>query len=64
VLPPDGGQDNLAEALAAPRPIKGRHGLPETVHCPPIVALELVGLAQELLRKRIQDDIPVSRGER
>jgi len=59
-----GGQDNLAEALAAPSPVKGRDGLPETVYYPTIVALELVGLAEELVRQRVQDNIPVSRSER
>ena len=38
-----GGQENLAEALVAPRPLEGRHGLPEAVDRPTIVALGLVG---------------------
>ena len=38
-----GGQDNLTEALAALRPVEGRHGLPEAVDRPTIVALGLVG---------------------
>ena len=38
-----GGQEDLAEALAALRPVEGCHGLPEAVDCPTIVALGLVG---------------------
>ena len=38
-----GGQDDLTEALAAPRPVEERHGLPEAVDRPTIVALGLVG---------------------
>ena len=38
-----GGQDDLTEALVAPRPVEGRHGLPEAVDRPTIVALGLVG---------------------
>ena len=34
-----GGQDGAAEALAAPPPVEGRHGLPEAVDRPTIVAL-------------------------
>ena len=59
-----GGQDELAEALVAPRPLEGRHGLPEAVDRPTIVALGLVGLAEVLVRQRVQDDIPTGRGER
>jgi hypothetical protein len=58
------GQDNLAKALAALRPVKEHYDLPETVYCPMIVALELVGLAEELIRQRVQDTIPAGRGER
>ena len=59
-----GGQENLAEALAAPRPVEGRHGLPEAVDRPTIVALGLVGYAEVVVRQRVQDDIPAGRGER
>src|SRR5262245_40182340 len=59
-----GGQGNLAEVLIAPRTVEGRHGLSVAVHCPAIVALEPVGLAEALVRQRIQGDIPTSRGER
>ena len=40
------GQDDLTEALVAPRPLEGRHGLSEAVDGPTIVALELVGYAK------------------
>ena len=59
-----GGQEELAEALAALRSVEGRHGLPEAVDRPTIVALGLVGLAEVLVRQRVQDDIPAGRGER
>ena len=38
-----GGQDDLTEALVAPRPVEGRHGLPEAVDRPTIVTLGMVG---------------------
>ena len=53
-----GGQDDLTEALVALRPVEGRHGLPEAVDRPTIVALGLVGYAEVLVRQRVQDDIP------
>ena len=59
-----GGQDDLTEALVAPRPVEGRHGLPEAVDRPTIVALGLVGCAEALVRQRLQDDLPAGRGER
>ena len=59
-----GGQEDLTEALAAPRPVEGRHGLPKAVDRPTIVALGLVGYAEALVRQRVQDDLPTSRGER
>ena len=34
-----GRQENLTEALAAPRPLEGRYGLPEAVDRPTIVTL-------------------------
>ena len=33
------GQENIAKALVAPCPVEGRHGLPEAVDRPTIVAL-------------------------
>jgi hypothetical protein len=59
-----GGQENHAEALMTLRPIEGCHSLPETVDCPLIVALGLVGLAEEVVRPRMQDDLPTGCGER
>jgi hypothetical protein len=44
------GRDHLAEALAASCPIEGRHGLPEAVDRPTIVALSLVGHAEIVVR--------------
>ncbi len=37
--------------------VEGRHGLPEAVDSPPVVALGLVGDAKELVRQRLQDDL-------
>ena len=59
-----GGQDSLTEALAALRPVEGRHGLPAVVDRPTIVALGLIGCAEVEVRQRVQDDIPAGRGER
>jgi hypothetical protein len=59
-----GGQDHPAEALTAMRPVEGRHGVPEVVDRPPIVALGLVGKAEVSVRQRLQDDLPIGRGER
>ena len=53
----------MAEALAAPRPVEGRHGLPEAVDRPTIVALGLIGYAKELVRQRVQDALPAGRGK-
>jgi hypothetical protein len=53
----------LAEALAAPLLVEGRHGLPEAVDGPTIVALELIGYAKVKVCQRVQDDIPPGRGE-
>jgi hypothetical protein len=58
------GQDNLAEALAAPRPVEERHGLPQTVDGLPILALGLLGCAEVEVRHRVQNTIPTARGER
>jgi hypothetical protein len=59
-----GGQEDLTEALVASRSFEGRHGLPEAVDRPTIVALGLVSEAQVAVRQRLQDDLPASRGER
>ena len=60
----DGGQEHLAKALAVPRPGEERHGLPKAVDRLTIVALGLVGEAKGLVRQRVQNEIPASRGER
>jgi hypothetical protein len=59
-----GWQDHPTEALTAPRPVEGRHGAPEAVDRPPIVALGLIGKAEVAVRQRLQDDLPIGRGER
>lgn len=59
-----GGEEELTEALAAPRPVEGRHGLSEAVDRPRIVALRSIRYAQGLVRHGVQDDIPAGRGER
>ena len=59
-----GGQEDLTEALVAPRPVEERHGLPEAVDRSPIIALVVVGEAEVLVRQRVQDDSPAGRGER
>ena len=59
-----GGQEDLTEALATPRSVEGRHSLPEAVDRSTIVALELIGKAEVVVRQRVQDDIPAGRGER
>src|SRR5712691_10534434 len=58
------GQEDRTEVLVAPCNLEGRHGLPEAVDRPTIVTLVKVGLAELLVRQRVQDDIPASRGER
>ena len=58
-----GRQEDLTEALAPPWPLEIRHGLPEAVDRPPIVALGLVGQAEVEVRQRLQDDLLVSRDE-
>src|SRR5215471_7197394 len=59
-----GGQENIAEALSAPRPDEGCHGLPKTLDRTPVVALGLVGSSKILVRQRMQDNIPAGCGER
>jgi len=50
--------------LAAQRPLKRRHGLPEEVDGPTIVILALVDIAKMLVRQGVEDDVPTSRGTR
>ena len=59
-----GGQGINAEALVAPRPLKGRHGLCVVGDGPPILALGMVDLAEAEVRQRVQDVIPAGCGER
>jgi hypothetical protein len=58
-----GGQDDLTEALVALRPVEVRHGLPEAVDRPTIVALGLIGFTEEAVRQRVQGDLPTGRGK-
>ena len=58
------GEEPLAEALVAPRSGEGHHGLPEEVDGPTIVALDLVGEAEILVRQCLQDDLATGPGER
>jgi hypothetical protein len=56
-------QEELAKALAAPRPVKRRHSLSITVYRPTIVAMSLESCTEILVRQRVQDDLPAGRGE-
>ena len=58
------GWDDSAKTLVAPCPLEGRHGWPQAVNRPTIVALDVVGVAEALVRQRLPDAIPASRGER
>jgi hypothetical protein len=58
------GQSGEDEALAAPSPLEGCHGLPEAVDRLPVVALGLVSRAEALVRHSQQADLPAGRGER
>jgi hypothetical protein len=58
-----GGQEGLPEALLAPRPVEGRQSLPDAVNRPTIVALDMVGSTELLVRQRLQDNIPTNHGE-
>ena len=58
------GQNNPAEALVAPCPLKGYDGLPEGVNRSMIVALRVVVGAEALVRQCLQDDLSPGRGER
>ena len=55
-----GGQEDLTEALVAPRPIEGRHGLPEAVDRPTIVALGVVGSAEERFASACRTTSPLA----
>src|SRR5947209_18042967 len=58
------GGDQLTEALVALHTVEGRHGLPETVERPTIVALRLVGNAEVYVRQQAQDALSTGRSER
>src|SRR4029453_13374911 len=58
------GGDQLTEALVALHTVEGRHGLPETVDRPTIVALGLVGDAEVYVRQQVQDNLPTGRSQR
>src|SRR5262249_61435201 len=53
-----GGQEALTEAFVMPSPLEGRHGLPEILNRPPIVALGLMGPTEVAVLQRLQDDLP------
>jgi hypothetical protein len=59
-----GGHEDLTEALIAPNPIEGHHGLPAAGHRLTIGTLEEVGSAEVVVRQRVQDDILIDCGER
>ncbi len=58
-----GGQEDLTQALVAPRPLEGRHGLPEAFDRPTIVPLGLVGSTEVAVRQCVQVDIAAGCGE-
>jgi hypothetical protein len=59
-----GGQDDLTKVLAALHPVESCHALPEAVDGSTIVTLGLVGLAETLVRLRLQDNLPTGCGKR
>jgi hypothetical protein len=59
-----GGKDDIPEAFVASRPFEGRHSLPEAVDRLTIIALDLEGHTEGLIRQRLQDDLPAGHGER
>ena len=52
-----GGENNSGEVLVTPHPLEERHGLPEAVDRPTVVASGLVGNAEDAVRPRLQDDV-------
>ena len=58
-----GDQKDLVVALTATLPIKGHYGLPAAVDRPPIVALGIIGEAEQVVRLRLLNNIPASGGE-
>ena len=59
-----GGQDNPAESLVAPRPVEGRHSLPEAVDRLTIIALGPVSEAEVAGSPAPAGRLPAGRGER
>src|SRR5262245_58865765 len=59
-----GGQEDLPEALEAPRSLEERYGLLKAVDRTPILTPGRVGQAEVAVRKRVQDAIAASRAER
>src|SRR5262249_34584898 len=57
------GQEDRTEALPAPCSVESRHGLREVVDRPTIVALELVGEAEVLVRQGVEADFSADHGE-
>jgi hypothetical protein len=58
-----GEQKDGTEALTAPLPSEGHDGLLAAVDRPPIVALGIIGEAEDLVRLRLLNDIPTGGGE-
>ena len=58
------GRHRSAEALVTQPPVESRHGLPVAVDRPTIVALDLVGQAQALVRQGVGHDLPTGCGKR
>jgi hypothetical protein len=54
----------LTKALAAPPPLNGGQRLHVTVDRPPVVPLNLVGIAEEAVRQGLPDDVTSGRGQR
>jgi hypothetical protein len=59
-----GGRGQCGEVRVAPCPVEKGRGLPEAVDRLTIVALGLVGVAEVLVRQRVEVDISARRGER
>ena len=51
------------DPLTAWRRVEARYGLPEAVYRPTIVTLGGVGCAEIMVRQRLPDDLPTSRGK-
>jgi hypothetical protein len=58
-----GGQENATEALVEWHPLEGCYRLRDTVDCLTIVALVIVGSAEELVRSCLLDNFPGGQGK-